>query len=101
MVAKKAKGTATVAGSLGSVIPKDSVISADNGQRYSILQETTLSAPNQIIQVQAKEPGAAGNATNEKAKWESSISGMSTKVLVSATGGSNSESDIRPSYKAI
>ena len=99
--AKKAKGTVTAAGKVGSVIAKDTVIAADNGQRYLTLKETTLSAPNQIIKVQAVKPGAAGNATNQKGQWESSINGMSASVLVNATGGTDSESDEEYRLRAL
>ena len=99
--AKKAKGTVTASGKVGSIIPKDTVIAADNGQRYLILKETTLSAPNQIIKVQAVKPGAAGNATNQKGQWESSINGMSANVIVNATGGTDSESDEEYRLRAL
>ena len=85
----------TAAGKVGSVIAKDAVIAADNGQRYLTLEEITLSAPNQIIKVQAVKPGAGGNATNQKGQWESSINGMSASVLVNATGGTDSDEEYR------
>ena len=93
LAAKAADGTATVSGTLGSVIAKNSVILGNNGQRYQTVIDGTLSAANQVIKVRALKPGAAGNAANQKGKWESVIPGMSQSVLLNAVGGTNSESD--------
>ncbi|MEM9423634.1 MAG: baseplate J/gp47 family protein [Spirochaetota bacterium] len=93
MAPKQAEGTATVSGTVGSTVPKGSVIAADNGQRYQTLSAVILSAANQVLKIQAVKAGKTGNCTGEKGKWESPLAGVAGKVLVNATLGRDSESD--------
>lgn len=93
LAAKPANGTATISGRASSVVPKGSVISADNGQRYKTTAKIRMSGANQIIRIAALKSGKAANATGEKGKFEAQINGVSPDVLVSATGGTDAETD--------
>ncbi|WGK69442.1 baseplate J/gp47 family protein [Candidatus Haliotispira prima] len=101
LVTKRAKGTASVSGRVGSLIPKDSVIAANNGQRYRTLSEVKLVGANRIVTVQAVDGGTAANTEGEKGLWETAIAGMTKNVLVSATGGTDSETDAEYRARAL
>ena len=52
-----------------------------------------MSGANQIIRIAALKSGKAANATGQKGKFEEQINGVSPDVLVSATGGTDAETD--------
>lgn len=89
-----ARGTATVSGTVGSVVPKDAQIKGDNDRFYLTSESITLTSDTATISVKSIGKGASENIAQTNAQFMVSIPGVqSSCVLNDLVGGTDLESD--------
>jgi uncharacterized phage protein gp47/JayE len=82
-----ATGAVTATGTNGSVIAEDTFLVRDDGARYRVTADATISSGTATVSIEAEDAGALGNLEDgETLAPESPIAGVSSTMTVTVDG---------------
>lgn len=88
ILASKATGTATATGTENEVVPADTILQRQDGQKYTVDADVTITGGTATLSLTAVDAGAAGNvAVGAELTFSSPVPGIQSKVTVSGISG--------------